>query len=240
MDQSAYFEQIRRKRREEILAAARAMILAHGIDTFNIQQLARKLDISTVTLYKYFKNSDDIMSALQKEIIGQWKPLYQDFSSAGNALDDFLLYLEDFFMDALEHQEDLSLLLLFQVHSREQEGYGALEQLTQPYAEELHAFLAGLLVRAEEEGHLKPDLDPDTALRFICGLNFAMIQRVSLLSRQNFRKQKKALLEDIRQLIGLYRLYLTGTSDLDINYRCEKSPIGNKTRKGINRNDKDF
>lgn len=47
------------------------MIVAQGIDTFNIQQLARKLDISTVTLYKYFKNSDDIISALQKEIIGQ-------------------------------------------------------------------------------------------------------------------------------------------------------------------------
>lgn len=208
MDQSAYFEQMRRKRRAEILSAARTMILARGIDTFNIQQLARELDISTVTLYKYFKNSDDIMSALQKEIIGQWKPAYLDFPSAGNALEDFLHYIDTFFMDALEHQEDLSLLLLFQVHSRNQEIPDTMGQLSRPYTDRLTAFLTGLLVRAEEEGRLKPGLDPDTALRFICGLNFAMLQRISLLGPQDFRKQKKMLLQDIRQLIELYRLYL--------------------------------
>ena len=104
MDQSAYFEQIRRKRREEILDAARAMILAAGMDSFNIQKLARRLDISAVTLYKYFKNSDDILLALQKEILGQWTPTYQNFSSGENALDDFLRFIEDFFADAMEQQ----------------------------------------------------------------------------------------------------------------------------------------
>lgn len=210
MDQSAYFEQIRRKRREDILAAARSMILAQGLDTFHIQQLAQTLDISTVTLYKYFKNSDDIISALQKEIIGQWKPVYLDVSSTGNALEDFLLYIEDFFMDVLEHQEDLSLLLLFQIHSRNQEEPDALEPLTQPYMDEFSAFFSGLLVRAGEEGLLKPGLDPEAALQFICGLSFAMVQRIALLRRQNFRKQRKTLVRDIRELIGLYRLYLTG------------------------------
>lgn len=208
MDQSAYFEQIRQKRRTDILAAARTMIVAQGIDTFNIQQLARKLDISTVTLYKYFKNSDDIISALQKEIIGQWKPAYRDFPSTGNALNDFLHFWESFFMDALEHQEDLSLLLLFQVHSRNQTESDAPEQLPQPYMDGLSAFLTGLLARAGEEGLLKPGLDPDTAVQFTCGLNFAMIQRISLLNSQDFQKQKKTLIRDIRQLIELYRLYL--------------------------------
>lgn len=210
MDQSAYFEQIRRKRREEILAAARSMILSQGIDTFHIQQLARALDISTVTLYKYFKNSDDIISALEKEIIGQWKPVGQNASSTGNALEDFLLYIEDLFVDVLEHQEDLSLLLLFQVHSRNLDEPDNLELLSRPYTDELGAFLSGLLVCAGGEGLLKPGLDPDAALQFICGLNFAMIQRIALLSRKNFRKQKKTLVQDIRELIRLYRLYLTG------------------------------
>lgn len=210
MDQSAYFEQIRRKRREDILAAARSMILAQGLDTFHIQQLAQTLDISTVTLYKYFKNSDDIISALQKEIIGQWEPVYRDLCSAGNALENFLVYIEDFFMDVLEHQEDLSLLLLFQIHSRNQKGPDTPEALAQPYTDEFSAFLSGLLVRAGEEGLLKPGLDPETALQFICGLNFAMIQRIALLSRRDFRKQRKTLIRDIRELTGLYRLYLAG------------------------------
>ena len=54
MDQTAYFEQMRQKRRAEILAEARQMILAEGPMTFTMQNLSKRLDISNVTLYKYF------------------------------------------------------------------------------------------------------------------------------------------------------------------------------------------
>ncbi len=74
MDKAAYFEQLRQKRRNDILDAAQDMILQQGMDDFNIQQLARKLDLSTVTLYKYFKNSEDIALALQERILETQKP----------------------------------------------------------------------------------------------------------------------------------------------------------------------
>ena len=57
MDQTAYFEQMRQKRRAEILAEARQMILAEGPMTFTMQNLSKRLDISNVTLYKYFKTA---------------------------------------------------------------------------------------------------------------------------------------------------------------------------------------
>lgn len=213
MDQSAYFEQIRRKRREEILDAARAMILAAGMDSFNIQKLARTLDISAVTLYKYFKNSDDILLALQKEILGQWTPVYQNFSSGENALDDFLRFIEDFFADAMEHQEELSLLLLFQMHSQNQETPDTMEamaQLIRPHADRLTGFFTDLLIRAKQERELKKDLDINAAVSFICGLNFAVVQRIALLLRRDFQKEKGRLMREIRELGALYRLYLAG------------------------------
>ena len=55
MDQAAYFNQMREKRKHEILTAARKMLLKDGTASFTMQKLAKKLDISTVTLYKYFK-----------------------------------------------------------------------------------------------------------------------------------------------------------------------------------------
>ena len=213
MDQSAYFEQIRRKRREEILDAARAMILAAGMDSFNIQKLARRLDISAVTLYKYFKNSDDILLALQKEILGQWTPTYQNFSSGENALDDFLRFIEDFFADAIEHQEELSLLLLFQMHSQNQETPDTMEamaQLIRPHADRLTGFFTDLLNRAKQKGELKKDLDINAAVSFICGLNFAVVQRIALMPRRDFQKEKGRLMREIRELGALYRLYLEG------------------------------
>ena len=56
MDQTAYFEQMRQKRRSEILETARRMILDQGLFSFSMQGLAQTLDVSTVTLYKYYKN----------------------------------------------------------------------------------------------------------------------------------------------------------------------------------------
>lgn len=52
MDQTAYFNQMREKRKKEILSAARKMLLKDGPASFTMQNLAKKLDISTVTLYK--------------------------------------------------------------------------------------------------------------------------------------------------------------------------------------------
>ena len=69
MDQAAYFNQMREKRKYEILTAARKMLLKDGTASFTMQKLAKKLDISTVTLYKYFKNMEDVMTAIADEII---------------------------------------------------------------------------------------------------------------------------------------------------------------------------
>ena len=64
MDQTAYFEQMRQKRRSEILETARRMILDQGLFSFSMQGLAQTLDVSTVTLYKYYKNSIAIIEDL--------------------------------------------------------------------------------------------------------------------------------------------------------------------------------
>lgn len=64
MDQTAYFEQMRQKRRGEILETARQMILTQGLSSFSMQGLAQALDVSTVTLYKYYKNSSAVIADL--------------------------------------------------------------------------------------------------------------------------------------------------------------------------------
>ena len=64
MDQTAYFEQMRQERRSEILETTRQLIMEQGLASFSMQGLAQTLDISTVTLYKYYKNSIAVMEDL--------------------------------------------------------------------------------------------------------------------------------------------------------------------------------
>lgn len=64
MDQTAYFEQMRQERRSEILETTRQLIMEQGLASFSMQGLAQTLDVSTVTLYKYYKNSIAVMEDL--------------------------------------------------------------------------------------------------------------------------------------------------------------------------------
>ena len=96
MDQAAYFNQMRENRKNEILTAARKMLLKDGVVSFTMQKLAKKLDISTVTLYKYFKNMEDVMTAIADEIIPRTVTLTLDENEKIIQSDSHISPLEQF------------------------------------------------------------------------------------------------------------------------------------------------
>lgn len=107
MDQTAYFEQMRQKRRSEILETARRMILDQGLFSFSMQGLAQTLDVSTVTLYKYYKNSIAIIEDLYQTRAAtlfqfpdlfptQKKPEVLALERISLILDDMICRREDF------------------------------------------------------------------------------------------------------------------------------------------------
>lgn len=55
------------RNKETILAAARELIKAEGLDSFSMRTLADKADYSASALYKYFNNKQDILEALRAE-----------------------------------------------------------------------------------------------------------------------------------------------------------------------------
>ena len=118
MDQTAYFEQMRQKRRSEILAKARQMILAEGPMTFTMQNLAKSLDISNVTLYKYFKNSEDLLRTLYQETAKQYSISQVLYPQDGSPLDTFLQNIRFSLDEYLESREDTALLVILSLCGR--------------------------------------------------------------------------------------------------------------------------
>lgn len=211
MDKTAYFEQMRRKRRDEILTAAREMIIKQGISAFNIQQLARSLDISTVTLYKYFKNIDDIMFALKEQIIEDSFSMLifdSDSSKDKTALDAFLNLTQNFYDEVIKRRDDVTLLLLFEVHRRNISASDAEENVFYAYTEKLCKKMTQLLELAKVDGSAKSDLNIPGAIQFITQMNLAMLQHIGLLSEDCYEKEKVILQTQIEHLIRLYSLYL--------------------------------
>lgn len=210
MDKTAYFEQMRRRRRDEILTAAREMILSQGVSAFNIQQLARSLDISTVTLYKYFKNADDIMLALKEQIIEGTcdMPFFAERISE-NALDGAMKLLHSFFNELLNSRGDVTLLLLFEVHTRSLPSSDADRSVFYAYTEKLNKRLEELLILARENGNTRTDLNVHEAVHFITQMNISMLEHIGLLSDDCYEKEKEELHAQIENLIRLYTIYLT-------------------------------
>lgn len=208
MDKAAYFEQMRQKRRNEILDAARKMILTQGIDAFNIQQLARELDISTVTLYKYFKNSEDIILALQEQIVTEQRLSPVEYSAEDDPLHLFLDFHRALYRDILKHRENVTLLALFEVYLRGKPQCGEKGTLFSPYSPQIADFLCSLLEDAKTKGVISSSLQTDETFDFILSLNTAFIRQIGLMDDKSFKRQKAMILRQIEQLIGLIDGYL--------------------------------
>jgi AcrR family transcriptional regulator len=56
-------QEAREARREQILDAARACLLEHGLEAVSMEMIIARSGLSTGAVYRYFKGKDDIMAA---------------------------------------------------------------------------------------------------------------------------------------------------------------------------------
>ncbi len=60
-------EREKEERRTAILSHAKTLIQEYGVNSFSMQDIADRAEISKATLYLYFKNKDDLMNSLVSE-----------------------------------------------------------------------------------------------------------------------------------------------------------------------------
>ncbi|MCC8103777.1 MAG: TetR/AcrR family transcriptional regulator [Clostridiales bacterium] len=210
MDKTAYFEQMRDRRKNEILAEAKTMFLSEGIAAFSMQQLAKNLDVSTVTLYKYFKNMDDIMRELAEQIIRMLaEKLYISHpEQTDNPTDVLTKQLRNSYNIIINQREDLSLLFLFQIHLRKGNEEDPIENAIDIYTEKWKDYLKDLLENMRSYGDLRKDLSLEDALSFIWQTNAALVQYIGMYSDKQYRKNEKLIRDHIERTIQASLLYL--------------------------------
>ena len=216
MDQAAYFNQMREKRKNEILSAARKMLLKDGAASFTMQTLAKKLDISTVTLYKYFKNMEDIITAIADEIIPHTIALTLDesekiiqASTPFSPLEQFLQLFHSFFNEILKHKDDLTLLLLIDTYSQDIPAIQKQSDKIALYTDALNTRTEQLLLDALKNGELKDGIDIARSLNFIHTITLSTLQHIGLLSAKEFKNQRQELQTHVDEIIAMFRVYLT-------------------------------
>lgn len=202
MDQAAYFAQMRRKRRNDILDMAKALILDQGIASFQMQQLAREMDISGVTLYKYFKNSEDVVLELkermmEERIIKKKQEAFEAGESDSGILtrEKILSLFRGGFAQMKDCREDITILAVLEGYLRKCSGYVK----PQDYVLYLTGRSCGEFVQMIGEGQ-----EAEKTVRMMTNMCAALMRQVGLMSKEEFSQYLAETDEQIRLVLTVF------------------------------------
>lgn len=109
--------------RQAILTAAAGLFQQKGYEAFSLREVAETIGYSATTIYLYFKDKDDLLSALMKERYGDFSEALEHAVTAypdpverlvalGNALLDFALKDPAFFRGSFLQRPDILFRML--------------------------------------------------------------------------------------------------------------------------------
>jgi AcrR family transcriptional regulator len=156
-------------RKDQIVNAAKKLIIKHGSENLTIRAIAREVGLSEGALYRHFKSKRDILSLLadtiEADLLGDLKVSNIEGESYSKILDSILRG----HLSAIKQRQGISFQVIAMCISfGDKKLNKRLSEIINKYIEEIKS----LLRRGVESGELRENLDLDgTALLF-----FGMIQ----------------------------------------------------------------
>ena len=180
--------------RDEILLAAREVLLERGAADLSLREIARRAEFSPGALYRYFDNKDDVIKALADKAMGA---LLVEFGKVAAELppDERALELGMAYLEFARHNpEDVAVIALHEstVHAL-------------PLTDE-HRMMGETVVGVFEEGvaagvfTLSGDEDPD----YMAYGAWAFVQGLAIFEQQQRPVVADRLRSKQRQLLRVY------------------------------------
>ena len=173
-------------RRQQIIEAARKIIINDGSEHVTIKGIAKEVGISEAAIYRYFKQKRDILLLLVDDI---GDSLLTDIEDAGsraripNRLDRILQK----HISAIEQRRGISFQVIAEIISLGDKNLNSrVSNILSKYITELKS----LLDDGVEKGEFRPDLDTESSATLL----FCMIQGIVnlwYLSDYNFNLKRR-------------------------------------------------
>ena len=132
------------RNRERVLAAAREAFAADG-PSVSLDDIARRAGVGPGTVHRHFPSKKDLFAAVIAERLEQLATEARALAGAGDAGSAFFTF---FHRLAGQAQENLALTAAVALPT----------ELVRDSAAPLEEALAALLVRAQQDGHVRPDV----------------------------------------------------------------------------------
>ena len=189
-------------RKDQIVNAAKKLIIKHGSENLTIRAIAREVGLSEGALYRHFKSKRDILSLLadtiEADLLGDIKISNIEGESYSKILDSILRG----HLSAIKQRQGISFQVIAMCISfGDKKLNKRLSEIINKYIEEIKS----LLRRGVESGELRENLDLDgTALLFF-GMTQSLVNIWTLSNyemnlEESYESTWNALKECIKKL----------------------------------------
>ncbi|HET6531713.1 MAG TPA: TetR/AcrR family transcriptional regulator [Actinoplanes sp.] len=182
-------------RREQILVAARACFLRHGIHSTSMQDLIREAGLSVGAVYRYFKSKNDIINAVAESVVGGILVALRDVLAKDLPLIDTMSEVLDVIDTQLGPDGAFPLAVQIWAESTLDPAIGAIVRDRYQGLREVFQQVARDAVR---RGEVPPDADIDA----VASALFAMIPGYALQRMILGFPDKETYLTGIRTLLS--------------------------------------
>ena len=170
--------------KEEILQKCLKLFLKHGIREMSNQKLVEWLGISTKTLYKYFKNKEELLEEVLHLYHGMQYEILENLPVEQNAACLFF----DVWQIAVETEYKVNKVFYEDLHYY----YPELEKkVDKAISKKFEQFFLSIIHKGIEQGSFRKDILPEVALRSVLVLHRSAVRTEQFKS---FRLSAKDLL----------------------------------------------
>jgi len=164
---NSVFDKISKEKRERILDIVLTEFAANGYSAANINNIAKKADISIGSLYRYFDSKENLFLSIVEILHTEVENGMQKVLSSNAS---FFEKLETLFRDCQRRSEYFKKLNHIYL-DLSTEGLAALSQKLSTRLEEISAFTYRILLEeAKKSGEVDPDMDTSILSFFIDNL----------------------------------------------------------------------
>ncbi|GAB4024609.1 TetR/AcrR family transcriptional regulator [Spirosoma koreense] len=155
--------------KNEILQASLNLCLQYGIRQMSIQKLVESLNISTKTVYKYFKNKEELLEAVLYRYHGEQYQLLKNLPAGKNAACLFFRIWQL----AMDKEYHINKVFYEDLHVY----YPELEQrVNAVIGPKFEQYFLSVIHQAMDEGAFRADILPPVALQSVLVLHQAIVR----------------------------------------------------------------
>ena len=147
--------------REHVLAVAVALFIEKGYDATSVADLADRLGVTKSALYHHFSSKEELLGLALNDALTALEGVFDEpFDDAGAQLERVLRGAVRVLVEKLP---EVTLLLRVR-------GNGRVEQAALERRRAFDHRVSEVVTRAQDEGMLRPDVDPAVATRLVFGM----------------------------------------------------------------------